>query len=180
MKVDPNNGPVRGDLGFILFAAGDAAAAVVHIRKQIELMPTVGMGHWGLALAESAFGNDAAALEAARIAEQLLKENTNPVVLTAVAYLYGRINRPDDAARLVERLEKLAATRRVPAVAWALGYMSIGDDERAFHWLKKTADNAEPYEGYIMLTMLKINGFADPRLDEPRFKKVRARLGFRD
>ena len=70
--------------------------------------------------------------------------------------------------------------KAVPAVAWVLGYMATGDDERAFHWLNEAADNPEPYEGYIMLTMLKINAFADPLLDEPRFRKVRSRLGFKD
>jgi len=180
LEVDPNNDRVRGALGWFLFASGDPATAVVCGRKQVESMPTIGLGHWALALAESALGNDAAALEAARIAERLLRENTNPVLLAAVAYAYGRISRPDDAARLVVRLEELATMRRVPAVGWALGYMAIGDDERALHWLNEAADNPEPYEGYIMLTMLKINAFADPRLDEPRFQKVRSRLGFQD
>ena len=116
----------------------------------------------------------------ARIAEQLFRGNTNPTHLGELVNSYGRVGHRDDAERLFHQLEELAETRRIPAAAWILAYLGVGDAEQALSWLTRAADTPEPYEGYFALMILKYSSQFDPVLDEPRFQAVRDKLGYKD
>ncbi len=180
IALDPNNGPRQNLLALIYLASGDSDAGIESLRRATELAPAFSIGRGSLASWEASRGNHAEALNEARIAEQLFRGNTNPTHLGELVNSYGRVGHRDDAERLFHQLEELAETRRIPAAAWILAYLGVGDAEQALSWLTRAADTPEPYEGYFALMILKYSSQFDPVLDEPRFQAVRDKLGYKD
>ena len=180
IALDPNNGPRHNFLGLVYLTTGDRVAGIESMRRATELSPTFSIGRASLGVLEAARGNHAEALNEVRIAEQLLRDNTNPTHVGELIYVYGRIGRREDAERLFHQLEEVAETRRIPAAAWILAYLGLADDEQALHWLTRAADTPEPYEGYFGVMLIKFNTYLEPVLDEPRFQIVRDRLGYKD
>ncbi len=180
LTLDPNSGPRLNLLALIYLAAGDPDAGIESLRRATELSPAFSIGRGSLATWEAVRGNHAEALNEARIAEQLFRGNTNPTHLGELVNSYGRVGHREDAERLFHQLEEIAETRRIPAAAWVLAYLGLGDDEQALHWLTRAADTPEPYEGYFALMLIKNGSHFDPVLDEPRFQAVRDRLGYKD
>ena len=180
ITLDPNSGQGHMWLSFAYSFSGDQDTAVEAMRRTTELSPTFGLAHLLLGSLECAQGNHGESLKQTQIAEQLLRDDANPVYLGELAFTYARLGHREDAERIFHRLEEMAETHRIPTVAWILGYLALGDDEQALHWLNTLADSPEPYIGYFSLMNMKANAFSYPALDEPRFREARERLGYRD
>ncbi len=95
-----------------------------------------------------------------------------------LTYLYGLIDRPEDALRTMGQLEELAGDYRVPAVFLTLGYLGVGDHERALEQLRAAAEEtaAATEEAFLIAR----NIYRDPVLDLPEFVAVRETIRFRD
>jgi len=180
IALDPNSATRHQWLGFALSQTGDQDRAVEAFRRSVELSPAFGLGHLMLGSFECTQGNHDEALKQAQIAEQFLRDGLNPVLLAELSNIYARLEHHQDAERIFRRLEEMAETHRIPATAWILGYMALGDDKSTLRWLNEAADSPEPYVGYFGLLNIKANAFASPVLDQPRFREVRERLGYRD
>ena len=178
--MDPNSAEGRRWLQVVLLIIGDSEAALAEMRRAVELSPTFGPAHLMLGSQEGVLGNHAEALKHTQIAEQLLLDDINPAFLGEMVASYSRAGYPEDAQRIFHRLEEMAETRRIPSPAWCLAFLALGDDEQALHWLNTAADSPEPYVGYFALMRIKLNAMASPVLDEPRFREVRDRLGYKD
>ena len=180
LRLDPNSAFRHQWVGFAYAQIGDLDAAIEAQRRAAELSPTFGLAHLILGHMENAQGNHAEALKQTQIGEQLLRDSTNPAFLGELASSYAQLGHREDAERVFHRLEEMAETRRIPNAAWILGYLALGDNEQALRWLNTAADNPEPYVGYFGLMVIKANVYSWPVLDEPRFREVRDRLGYRD
>ena len=86
----------------------------------------------------------------------------------------------DEAKRVLRTIREFSKTRRIPIAAWVLTNLGLGDYDRALEWLTVAADDPQPYEGYYATMSIVTNYLHHPVLDEPRFKKVRERMGYRD
>lgn len=180
LALDPSSGLAHYFLAVTYMQLGEIEAAIDLNRQVVGHIPTQAIQRANYAVLEYVLGNKAIALEQTTSAEQLLGENVNPASIAGVAYAYGRVGAHDDALRLFKRLQETAATRRIAAGAWAFGYLAIGDDAQALHWLEVAAEKRDPYEAYYSVLMLRANAFADPVLERPEFVEVRHRLGFED
>ena len=180
VTLDPNRAQGHMWLSFAYSFSGDHDTAVEAMRRAAELSPTFGLAHLLLGSLECSQGNHAEALKRTQIAEQLLRDDANPVFLGELAFTYARLGHREDTESIFYRLEEMAETHRIPTAAWILGSLAMGDDERALHWLNTLADSPEPYVGFFSLMNVKANAFSYPVLDEPRFREVRDRLGYRD
>ncbi len=180
VTVDPNSAEGRMWLSVVYWNFGDLDAALEEMRRAVVLSPTAGLAHLMLGSQESVQGNHAEALKHTQIAEQLLREDTNPAFLGEMASNYARLGHREDAERIFHRLEETAETCRIPSAAWILSNLALGDDEQALDWLNTAADSPETYVGYFGLMRIKLNAMSSPVLDEPRFREVRGRLGYRD
>ena len=179
-ELNPNSSRTHNTLGRTYWVAGDLDAAIASYRTAIEIDPTDAGNRMDSAGIEATRSNRMAALAELPIAEQLLGETTNPHFVADIAYIYGRIDQPDEATRLFESIQRSSALRRIAAPAWVLLYLAIGDQAQALYWLKDAADNPQPYEGHFATLRLKNNIWNDPILDQPEFVEVRSRLGFRE
>jgi Flp pilus assembly protein TadD len=183
VELDPASPTSRWRLGVVLAQAGRAAAAAVVLREAAAMNPTAGqIRHW-LGQMEAASGKPAQALLELQAVERLGASPTNPTLAAGLMYSYSRIDRSDDVARLAADVEKLAASGPVGAGTWALMYLALGDSDEAHRWLDAAVEKIERHEpdpGFLNLMTIKTNPHANPVLDEPRFRKLRDRIGSLD
>jgi TolB-like protein/tetratricopeptide (TPR) repeat protein len=166
------------NLGMVLHYAGRYDEAAASLRRGIEMMPAQPVLHTWLAYTEVARGNSEAALEEMQLTEQLIPER-EILYLTDLAYCYGRIGDSENAQRLYNEIEAIAAEQELGAGGRALASLAIGDYDEALRWLNIGADKASGHEldaGMFSLMNLKLNFTADPMLERPEFVDVRNRL----
>ena len=126
------------------------------------------------AVAHVALGDDSAALDSLKLAEQL-GGYEGVTLLVWLAYGYGLLGQPDDAQRAFDALEALSEVEYVDPPQWAWAYMGVGDYDEALRLLNSAIANPElirrTFVAYIWL-----NIWQDAMLEEPAFVDVRNRL----
>ena len=177
--LDPNVSGTHLNLGVLYAYAGDRERSNRSFRRAIDLAPASPLPRAWIAYNASAAGDVERALAELQSVERVLGENPPIVFLPELAYAYGRIGRADDARRFFARIEAAGKERDIGTGSWALGYLAIGDDERALAQLELAATKArnhEPDVAYLNLMNLKMNFLNDPRVTTPRFAEVLARV----
>lgn len=170
--------PIEYD-GYYLFLAGDREGAKAYVRRHLELVPADAASHMGRGYLHALLGDPAVAEEEARLSEALLEGRPISIgVLTSLIYIYGRIGLEADARRLFGRLESdYAAARDDTLVWWVFGYLGIGDREHAYEAAAAMAERPLPPFATVEYELVH-NLVGDPALDQPRFLKLRRKLGF--
>jgi adenylate cyclase len=179
LTLDPGSGPLHYLMAVTYMHIHDKANAVSMYRRGLELAPTNAVQRANLAALEFVLGNETAALEEAKLSEQMLGQHANPAYVALIAYAFGLCGAAADAKRLFARFEEIAATRRVAAAAWAWAYLAVGDSRQALHWIKVLGEHRYPYEAMFAALNLEANWFDDPILEQPEFVAARRKLGFR-
>ena len=176
----PMSANAQRDLGLALAYAGSPEPSAAALEQCAELDARVTICHIYLALMQVRLGKpDLAAAELVK-AEELAGRGATPATVSSLAHAYYRANRRDDAARLYARLEQQGQNSVVGAGSWPLGYLAIGDEERAFGTLEEAVakiERHEPDEGFFNLMIIKANVGGNPVLDQPRFRALRDRIG---
>ena len=180
ITLDPNSVSGHMWLAFVHLQKGDLKAAVDAERGAVALSPTFGLATMVLGHMERLNGNFDEALIKTRLAEELLRDDTNPVYDGELVASYATLGYRDDAERVFQRMQDAARTRVIPTTAWAIAYLGLGDADQTLRWLTAAADDPEHYIGFFSLMNMKRNRYGYPLLDEPRFRAVRDRLGFED
>jgi tetratricopeptide (TPR) repeat protein len=168
------------DLGLALAYAGQPEPASAALRECAKIDARVSVCHIYLALMQVRLGNPAVAASELGKAEELFGPTPTPATVSSVAHAYSRAGLRADAARLFNRLKGQARSGVVGTGSWPLGYLAVGDTERAFDWLTRAVEKIErhePDEGFFNLMIIKANVGANPILDEPRFRALRDRIG---
>jgi TolB-like protein/Flp pilus assembly protein TadD len=181
VAIDPNDASFHQRLGFIYLRAGDLPEATRYLREGIRLDPGRYTTYLNLATVEFLNGNLSAAREKLDRAVQIMASGAIYRV-GYLAYLYGLLGDPDQAAKLLARFEELNTNRRrdqqLP-LGWAI--LGTGDKERALR------DWTITINGYIdenwrvapgRISRFRDNWLNDPILEEPEFLELRRRLGF--
>ncbi len=183
IAIDPEDFAHHDRLGIVYMLSRDFPAAARQFRQGIDVNSAAGSAHMFLAATEFASGNTARAMNNLNHAAQIWQPT--PVFgLAGMAYLYGRLGEPDQAARLAAELDDLAIDRLNPSQAqlpWAT--LGTGNREGA---LREWTDLVDGYleEGLPAdpspILNFKTNFLLDPILDQPEFVEVRSRLEFRE
>lgn len=180
IALQPMAANAHRDLGLALAYAGKPEPAAAELAKCAELDARITICHIYFALMQVRLGKpDVAAAELTK-AEALAGPAATPATVSSLAHAYYRAGRRDDAARLYARLEQQGANGVVGAGSWPLGYLAIGDEERAFGTLEEAVakiERHEPDEGFFNLMIIKANVGGNPVLDQPRFRALRDRIG---
>ncbi|MGZ4789945.1 MAG: hypothetical protein ACXVZX_15600, partial [Terriglobales bacterium] len=80
--------------------------------------------------------------------------------------------RRPDGMRLVAELKRRRKTSYVPAGAFIIPYLSLGDYDEAFAWMNRAHD-----EQSNILQFLKVHAVFDPVRNDPRFVYLLLRVG---
>ena len=180
LELDPNSGPRYAMNGLLYQMSGDFDRCAEEGYRGAELAPRIVIPRIWLGQIERLRGNPDAALKNVHKAESLLKNLTTIALYAELVYLYGMLGHRDDAKRILRTIREFSKTRRIPIAAWVLTNLGLGDYDRALEWLTVAADDPQPYEGYYATMSIVTNYLHHPVLEEPRFKEVRERMGYRD
>ena len=183
VAIDPNNASFHGRLGYILLNAGDLPAAATHLREAIRLDSSVYMNYFELATAGYLSDDRSAARESLNHAVRVMESGATFRV-GYLAYLYGLLDEPEQAAELLAQYEESLGDpegEKWRPLGWAL--LGTGDRERALRDWTRTVDgyleeNQPVSRGRI--SRFRENWLNDPMLEQAEFLQLRRRLGFRE
>ena len=135
----------------------------------MQLDPNSGFAHQGLGMTYVAEGFPQQGVPELELARRLLEGG--PFPSAALAYGYAVAGEPAKAKKVLNELIEESRRVPIPAVAFAVVYIGLGDREHAFEWLRKAVDahdaNLRP----------KADPLYDPLRSDARFPALLARMG---
>jgi serine/threonine-protein kinase len=174
---DPSIGFWHGTILAYARRHDDATAA---FERALQAPSTFLLPRDGLMLTEIARGNPSAALEQLRLSESIAGEQRLLVFLAEWAYGYSRINRKEDAARIVGEIKAASMQGLSPgAGGWAMAHLAVEEYDQALEWLETAAKKAVAHEideGLFQLMVLRANVTNDPVLESGEFADVLSRI----
>jgi len=170
---DPNNALVFQELGSFSMLDGRFDTAATAYQKCLELGGNSACSRF-LAASEFGRGDNGAALEALRVTEQISVGSSSAYAFAA--YMYGRMGQPDEAIRVFESAREAAVSQYLEPSNWAFAYMGVGDYDEAYNQLDTAAGNIHSLTDLRMRQPIRLNLFADPVLEEPKWVELRGRL----
>ena len=176
VELDPLNLNAGNQLAVTYRFARDNDAAAELYRRLTALAAVPSQYHTSLGVVEATRGNAEEAIMNLRRAEELWGGNIDQIFRYAHMIIgYGLAGAREDAERLMAALEERSRESPVGESVWAIAYVALGDYDEVQRRIE--AAMAEPSSAsYVSLIELKANPWADPVLEEPRFKEVLASL----
>jgi len=171
VELDPLSAVTVQALGWASFVARRNDEAVAHLQRALELSPDFSYPYAFLAACYVQKGMEEEAAAAAKWAEALAPASEDQNLLSVLGWVYASVGRADAAARMLDRLHRLAPRRRVDPVLRAAIYGALGELDRAIELLQQGADTT------AVATLLPTHPFVDSMRADPRFDQVLRELG---
>ena len=168
LLLDPLSLIIAADNGAILYYARRYDRAIRRLRSVRAVDPTLSRAY----LLVSVYA-DHGMLDQA-LAEE---ERWRPIIPAAVhwsalAYIYGRNGRPEDARHAIQELARTGEHERLQARVFAWSYAGVGDREQTLAWLEKAYG-----EHSGELVSLKVSPAYDFLRTDPRFQRLLEQVG---
>jgi TolB-like protein len=179
VRLNPNDGGSHLSLGISQAYNGERRVAEQTLRHAAQLLPSFPLIHSWIGYNHLALGEEAEAIEALQLTEDLLGSNRQLAYLPELAYGYALLGRQTDVERLFDEMQAAEQQNYIGAGGWAMAYLAIGDEARALEQLEIVAEKARnhvPDEGYLAALNLRMNFLDDPRLEQPAFSDVLSRI----
>jgi TolB-like protein/Flp pilus assembly protein TadD len=172
-RLDPVSLAAQTNVAVILCLAGQPDQAIEQSLATLETDPRYAPAYEDLGRAYGLKRMHRPAIAAFRKAVAITKRSS-PRYLASLAHAYAVAGKRKEAVGLLRELERLAKKRYVSSYAFALTFVGLGDNEKAFDWLVKArreCSSAVPFVG------------VEPRLaplhSDPRFRDLLVRVGIR-
>jgi tetratricopeptide (TPR) repeat protein len=167
VQLDPLS-PIIGNFEVLLDVANnrldDAFAAA---KRTMEIDPDYVYFEPNLALVYREQGKLKQALE---IYERLAKTRNQPTA--GLAITYARLDRKEEARRILRQLIDIATSQYFPADQIASVYIALGEKDEAFRWLDRAiAEHSGPIHAIAFTREFR------PLRSDPRFTEVLRRIG---
>jgi serine/threonine-protein kinase len=157
--------PFAGALeGQFLFHAGKLDESLERLRQTVELAPNFWMPHLFISLTCVEKGLYPEAVAEARKARALSAASTLSIAMES--YALAKMDKRDEARKLLDELLELSKTRGMPATHVALAYNGLGDTEKALEWLEKGFVEHDPKMAFLKVDPKWNNLRATPRFIE--------------
>jgi len=159
-----------GGIGWILFCARRYDEATHELRSALAVRPDDAKALWVLGFVLIANRQPEEAILALERAVSIT--DRSPATIGLLVRAYAAAGRRTDALRLLSELKSLKQARYVPAAAFVLAYLGLGDYDQTFAWLERASQ-----EKSNILLFLKVHPFFDPVRGDPRFADLLRRVG---
>src|SRR5260370_39609430 len=90
----------------------------------------------------------------------------------ALASVYARMGKANEARKILRRLQGLPPTQFVSPMSIVAVYCALGDEDHALQWLEKAIDQRD-----ASVSDIPSLPFLDPFRDDPRFRYLLKRIG---
>ena len=170
MELEPLSLIQGANFAGVLLYARRFDEAIAQGQKTFDLDPSFFGGKSWLSHSYNAAGKYA---EALAIAEPTL--NSESPFISDAAIGYARSGQRDKALAIIERWKEAEKQKYVMNYWFAMSYAALGDKDAAFAQLEKAYKNHDWF-----MQRIKVDPFADPLRDDPRFDEFVKRLKFPD
>ena len=169
LDLDPLSLPVNYQVASAYYLSRRYDEAIEQGRKSIEMDPNFPLSHRGLARAYSAKG-----MYPEAIGEWQKYQDLNPGsdALANLIYSYGRAGDQGQALHGLEMLQGRSREGYVPAYAFAMAYLGLGEKDQALVRLEQAITNRES-----LVVFLKVDAIGDPIRSDPRFADLVRSIG---
>jgi serine/threonine-protein kinase len=167
-ELDPLSSIVNANLAQPAYYARRFDEAAETCRRLTQLEPDFGIHHCWLGFAEAARGGFDAAVAAHRAHASLTGRRADGYIGNALA----RAGRVEEAQALLSALDEEARSAPVPPLEQALIHIGLGETDLAFTWLDRACDARSS-----QLPYLDVDALFDPLRADPRFARLRRRVG---
>ena len=157
-------------LAWHLFFARRYDQAIQELHSALAVKPDDAYALWILGFALIANHRPEEAIPVLK--KGISVSNNSPALIGLLVNASAQAGRRADALRLLDELKRRKQTEYVPAAAFVLAYLGLGDYDQAFVWLEQ----AYKEQSYILL-LLKVFPFFDPIRTDPRFIDLLHRVG---
>ncbi len=167
---DPVSAALSHNLAVQLILAKQYDAAIEECRRTIDLDPGFGIAYEVMAGAYAAKGRYQEALPLMARAVEI-----NPANAFAVGQLgsiRGRLGQRPEALHVLDQLTRAANERYVPALAYAVVHVGLGNTDLALDWLDKAYE-----ERSNRLAYLGLEPVWEPLRSDARFNDLLRRIG---
>jgi TolB-like protein/Flp pilus assembly protein TadD len=165
LELDPVSPIISLSLGTTYRWARRYDEAIAQLRDTVAMHPEFYWGHRFLGVALELKGATGEAIAEYRKAFEL---NDDPVVLALLAHAEVSIGKQNEARQILARLTEEAKTRYVPAYAFAVIHLALGEKDQALDWLEKAARD---HDG-LYSPFFKVDPYLDPLRGDPRFETL--------
>lgn len=166
LQIDPLSMILNTNVAHVAYFSRDYPKAMAHCRKVISLDPAFPNAHADLGRLLLVVGKPLEAIAELETAQRL---DGGPVnALGRLGYAYAAAGRPDDALRLIRRMEAQPSGQ---AMAISLVYIGLGDKDNALAWLERAVEERTPY-----LASVRVDPLFDPVRGDPRFNALLRRM----
>ena len=157
-ELDPLSLIINTDTGKILYYSRRYDDAIGQLRETLKMDPGFSDAHvWLAAVCAQTGRYDEAIAEAKKIAD-------NSWALGWLGYINGVSGRRDEAEKILEELQRLAAERPIDPGVMLSAYLGLGEKDEAFAALEKALETRS-----VGMTSLKVNPWYDSLRSDPRF-----------
>jgi TolB-like protein/Tfp pilus assembly protein PilF len=165
LELEPVLPIINVSLGATYRQARRYDEAIAQLRDAAEMHPEFYWAHRFLGLALESKGATGQAIAEYRKAFQL---NDDPVVLALLAHAKVSVGKEDEARQILAQLTEEAKARYVPAYAFAVIHLALGEKDQALDWLEKAARD---HDG-LYSPFFKVDPYLDPLRGDPRFEAL--------
>jgi len=170
-RLDPLSPAALSGLAYTYYFARNYEQAIEHARTALQLNPNSIPAHGVLGWSYLEQKNYPLAIEELRTAAKL--SGDVPIYLCALARAHAQAGDVATAKKVMEPVRAIQAQAGGAGTALAAVYVSLGDQDRALHWLEITAP------GDIQANWLRVDPAFDTLRDNPRFVAVVNRIGIK-
>ncbi|HEX7296468.1 MAG TPA: hypothetical protein VF251_11980, partial [Pyrinomonadaceae bacterium] len=168
-ELDPTSVSLNSNLALYLFLRHEYDRSIEQARKTLEMEPDFLLARMTLGLDYEQKGSNKEA-----IAELLKVQQVSQDVAAAASlgHVLAKDGEPNDARRLLAKIEEQAKKNYVPPYSLALLHAALGNRQKALEWLERGFQDRSLRPVWVKL---------DPRLDglrqEPDFIRLIQRMG---
>lgn len=171
-ELDPLTPFNQHNIAWGLYYARRFNEARERYEKVVRDFPGYGLGHYGLSKVLRALDEPRRALEENEKAIALMGDGLFARIANVEAFAVA--GRDDEARKAAVELEALSANRYVSPYQMSLGYVELGDHEKAIEKLEEALESREAW-----LNWLGVEPAFDPIRNDPRFDAILEKTGYR-
>ena len=169
LELDPVSPIINADLGTVYTLARRYDKAIAQLRDTVEMNPQFYGGHRCLGWALELKGATGEAIAEYHKAFEL---SDDPMMFAMLAHAEASIGKQNHARQILGQLTEEAKARYVPAYAFAVICLALGEKDHALDWLEQAARD---HDGFY-INLIKVEPFLDPLRGDPRFETLVSRI----
>ena len=168
-ELDPLSLGIQSNVGMVSYFARQYGDALDQLQKVLRLDPKFPVPYWGIGMCYEQLKKYPEALAQFQKGIELSGRGANEIA--SLAHAFGLAGQRAEAQKILAELTARSKTEYVSSYQFAVIYLGLGQNERAFAALERAYNERSTLLGY-----LKMDPRFDPLRPDPRFQKLLSRI----